>query len=77
MAFDELTNREREILDLLARGLTDAEIAHRLGLSPRTVSNNVSKVMLKVEEMHLRCACPAHVQGARVQEDAYARLELP
>ena len=49
VAFDELTNRERDILDLLARGLTNAEIAERLGLSPKTVSNNISNVLLKVQ----------------------------
>jgi DNA-binding NarL/FixJ family response regulator len=39
-AFDELTHREREILDLLARGKTNSEIAEALSLSPKTVSNN-------------------------------------
>lgn len=48
-AFDELTGRERDILDLIARGLTNAEIASRLGLSPKTVSNNISNVLAKVQ----------------------------
>ena len=47
--FDELTGRERDILDLLARGYTNAEIGERLGLSPKTVSNNISNVLLKVQ----------------------------
>jgi DNA-binding NarL/FixJ family response regulator len=47
-AFDELTQREREILELLARGHTNAEIAEQLQLSPKTVSNNISNVLLKV-----------------------------
>ncbi|CAA9573154.1 MAG: Two-component transcriptional response regulator, LuxR family [uncultured Thermomicrobiales bacterium] len=47
--FDELTGREREILELLTRGDTNAEIAARLGLSPKTVSNHVSNVLLKVQ----------------------------
>src|SRR5438093_5463510 len=41
-AFDELTNREREILELIARGENNTEIAEHLGLSPKTVSNNIS-----------------------------------
>ena len=47
--FDELTAREREILELLARGLTNPEIAEQLGLTPKTVSNNISNVLLKVQ----------------------------
>jgi DNA-binding NarL/FixJ family response regulator len=46
--FDELTSREREILELLAQGKTNAEIASLLNVSPKTVSNNVSNVLLKV-----------------------------
>ena len=48
-AFDELTGRERSILELLAHGYSNAEIAERLGLSPKTVSNNVSNVLLKLQ----------------------------
>jgi DNA-binding NarL/FixJ family response regulator len=48
-AFDELTNRERDVLELIARGYTNAEIAEQLGLSPKTVSNNISNVLLKMQ----------------------------
>jgi DNA-binding NarL/FixJ family response regulator len=48
-AFDELTGRERSILELLAHGYSNPEIAERLGLSPKTVSNNVSNVLLKLQ----------------------------
>jgi DNA-binding NarL/FixJ family response regulator len=46
--FDELTAREREILELIARGKTNAEIATILNLSAKTVSNYISNVLLKV-----------------------------
>ena len=46
--FPELTQREREILDLVARGLTNAEIARRLGVSDKTVRNHVSNVFTKL-----------------------------
>ncbi|WFE39935.1 response regulator transcription factor [Micromonospora sp. WMMD998] len=46
--FPQLTEREREVLDLLARGLSNALIAHRLGLSAKTVRNNVSAVLVKL-----------------------------
>ena len=47
--FDELTAREREILELIAQGQTNSEIATLLNLSPKTVSNYVSNVLLKVQ----------------------------
>lgn len=46
--FPALTDREREILDLVARGLTNSEIARRLVLSPKTVRNHVSNVFAKL-----------------------------
>lgn len=46
--FDELTGREREILELIAQGKTNGEIAALLHLSPKTVSNHISNVLLKV-----------------------------
>lgn len=46
--FDELTEREREILERIARGKTNAEIAASLNLSAKTVSNYISNVLLKV-----------------------------
>jgi len=44
-----LLNREREILDLVAQGYNNSEIAQRLGISPRTVSNNRSNALVKVQ----------------------------
>lgn len=47
-AFPELTAREREVLDLMARGLDNASIARRLFLSEKTVRNRVSDVLAKL-----------------------------
>jgi DNA-binding NarL/FixJ family response regulator len=44
-----LTARQAEVLDLLVEGLTNAEIADRLFLSPRTVENHVAAVLLKLD----------------------------
>ncbi len=46
--FPSLTDREREVLDLVARGLTNAAIAQRLFLSDKTVRNHVSNVFAKL-----------------------------
>jgi DNA-binding CsgD family transcriptional regulator/tetratricopeptide (TPR) repeat protein len=42
-----LTRREAEVLDVLREGLTNAEIAQRLYLSPRTVDHHVSSILAK------------------------------
>ena len=47
-AFPQLTDREREILDHLARGRSNAAIAEALYLSPRTVANHVSSILGKL-----------------------------
>ena len=47
--FPELTERERELLGLLAQGLTNAAIAERLTLSPKTVRNHVSNIFSKLQ----------------------------
>lgn len=43
-----LTPRERDVLDLVARGWGNATIAGRLGLSPKTVGNHVSALFAKL-----------------------------
>ncbi|MEO3782323.1 response regulator transcription factor [Actinocorallia sp. B10E7] len=47
-AFPRLTPREREILDLVAAGRSNAHIAEVLFLSPKTVRNHVSNVFTKL-----------------------------
>jgi DNA-binding NarL/FixJ family response regulator len=48
-AFPELTEREREILDLIAAGESNPAIARRLFLSPKTVRNHVSNIFTKLQ----------------------------
>lgn len=48
-AFPELTPREREVLELVATGCRNHEIARRLGMSEKTVRNHVSQVLLKLQ----------------------------
>ena len=49
VAFPDLTAREREILDLVARGRANGQIAEQLALSTKTVRNNVSNIFTKLQ----------------------------
>jgi DNA-binding NarL/FixJ family response regulator len=47
--FPQLTDREREVLDLVAQGRANPAIAARLGLSQKTVRNHVSNILTKLQ----------------------------
>ena len=47
--FPELTEREREVLTLIAQGYTNPAIAEQLVLSPKTVRNHVSTIFSKLQ----------------------------
>ncbi|WP_432573938.1 response regulator transcription factor [Kineococcus sp. SYSU DK005] len=47
--FPELTAREREVLDLVARASSNRDIAHRLHLSDKTVRNHISNILAKLQ----------------------------
>jgi DNA-binding NarL/FixJ family response regulator len=47
-ALDSLTEREREVMGLVAEGLSNDEIAERLYVSPMTAKTHVSRAMTKL-----------------------------
>jgi DNA-binding NarL/FixJ family response regulator len=47
--YDSLTDREREVLQLVAEGLTSSAIAARLGVSPRTVESHRANLIHKLD----------------------------
>lgn len=59
-AFPELTDREREVLELIARGLSNRAIVERLVVSPKTVRNHVSNIFSK---LHVRDRAEAIVRA--------------
>lgn len=48
-AFPELTERETDVLELIAKGYNNARIAQQLVISPKTVRNHVSNVLSKLQ----------------------------
>jgi DNA-binding CsgD family transcriptional regulator len=69
-----LTSREREILDLVAEGRTNAQIAERLWLSPGTVRKHLDNVYAKLG-VHTRTAAAAVFREQRVRpQDRGQRL---
>lgn len=70
-AFPELTGREREIVELLAHGLDNSQIAARLGLSEKTVRNNITPILDKL-------AVESRPQAiVRAREAGFAAIPLP
>ena len=47
--FPELTEREREVLSMVAAGQNNAAIAARLALAPKTVRNHISNIFTKLQ----------------------------
>jgi DNA-binding NarL/FixJ family response regulator len=67
-----LTDQERKLLDLLAEGLTNREIAARMFLAEKTVKNYVSNLLTK---MGMARRTEAAVYAARLEERARRRTE--
>jgi DNA-binding NarL/FixJ family response regulator len=47
--FPELTDRERELLGLIAQGYNNSQIAAELVISPKTVSNHITNILSKLQ----------------------------
>ena len=65
-----LTSREAEILELLAEGLSNKEIAHKKNIAAGTVRNHLASIFKK---LHVRCRSEATAKYLRTKQ----RAELP
>jgi pimeloyl-ACP methyl ester carboxylesterase/DNA-binding CsgD family transcriptional regulator len=70
-AFPDLTARERQILELLAHGLDNSQIAARLDLSEKTVRNNITPIL---DKLQVETRAQAIV---RAREAGFAASPLP
>jgi DNA-binding NarL/FixJ family response regulator len=65
-AFPELTMREQEVLELIAQGLDNTEIASRLVVSQKTVRNHTTHIFQKLAvKNRAQAIVPAHQAGMR------------
>lgn len=62
-SLDQLTPRETEILDHIARGLNTKEVASELGLSDRTISSHLRKIYDKLQVRSRSAAVSRFLQG--------------
>ncbi len=69
-AFDALTEREREVLELIARGFDNAQISGTLSVSPKTVRNHINGIFSKLD-------VPNRAQAiVRAREAGFGRLPV-
>lgn len=74
--FSRLTSRESEILELLADGMTNRQIARRLFLAEKTVRNYVSRIFTKLE-VHDRAAAALRARDAGFGDQPDTLLPQP
>jgi DNA-binding CsgD family transcriptional regulator len=60
-----LSRREREVLGLIAEGHSDAEIATKLSISPKTASHHVAAILAKLGVENRTQAAAAHARRSR------------
>ncbi|NYE96456.1 DNA-binding NarL/FixJ family response regulator [Psychromicrobium silvestre] len=75
--FDALTEREREVLSLVGEGCNNAELAHRLFITPLTAKTHVSRIMTKLgardrSQLVVLAYESGLVQLGRLERDPYS-----
>lgn len=74
--FDSLSGRERDVVALVARGMTNREIASQLFLSPKTVERHLSRIFVKLG-VSSRVALASAIERARLGNGRGEGLDSP
>ncbi len=69
LLFDDLTQREQEVLRLIAQGLRNREIAEKLVISEKTVGNHVSNIFTKLQVNDRSQAIVRALRGGLAEQD--------
>ena len=73
----DLSEREIEIIDLVARGLTNQEIASELTISKRTVDNHVSNILTKTGAKNRVALLNWAMDNGKICRDGFNCCSLP
>jgi len=73
----DLSEREIEIIDLVARGLTNQEIASELTISKRTVDNHVSNIFTKTGAKNRVALLNWAMDNGKICRDGFNCCSLP
>ena len=75
IAVPERTDREREVLELIAQGVNNQQIADTLYISPKTVSNHISNVFSKLQVADRAQAIIKAREAGLGQDEQYGSIE--
>ncbi len=76
-ALSRLTAREVEVLILLARGMSNKQIAERLVITPKTAGNHVEHIYAKIDASSRAAAAMFAVQHGLLPEEKVAVIAPP
>jgi len=72
---NHFTARENQVMELIAQGCTDKEIASRLSVSPKTIATHVQRILTR-QRLHTRASAVAIWLDSRVRRHDSSDADL-